>query len=227
MKQRIQFGSATSLGRVALRGAVGGRFEFTVPRFGTQCVCCSTETMGRTQDYDPSTDRVKAAPVAMPVCFACTDHALQTAFAPLVQACGVLVGLALTWLAIGYLRERPHDTFLWGAIAVGVAMVGASIAWIVASRRRKTRNHVAGHHPGLELSVGHGRTLLDTDNEQLVEELLALNPNARRLPTPMLWRMRGEGLPAARAIAPARRDDRKAELPAKNEPEGEDRTGSS
>jgi hypothetical protein len=62
------------------------------------------------------------------------------------------------------------------------------VAAIVRSRRRARRARDQGHHPGLEFSVIHGRTWLDTTNSVLVEDLLAHNPSAKVLPTPLLWR---------------------------------------
>src|SRR5690242_15609988 len=100
MRQRLRFGQGISLGRVALRGAVGGKFSVVVPKFGPHCVCCNADTMGRTQGYDPSTDRIHVPAIAMPVCFACKDHALSTPFAPIMQALGVMVGLSLAGLGI-------------------------------------------------------------------------------------------------------------------------------
>lgn len=206
MRQRLRFGQGISLGKVALRGAVGGKFQVVVPKFGPHCVCCSADAMGRTQDYDPSTDRIHVPAIAMPVCFACKDHALATPFAPIMQALGVMVGLALAGAGVGFASKRPHDPVLWGTAAVGTVLALASLAWARARRRRMAAARQGGHYPGLELSVQTG-TLLDTDNEALVEELLALNANAQRLPTPLLWRRRGEGMPKARVVASPRRDE--------------------
>src|SRR6185295_19364397 len=116
--QRIQFGEAMPISDVALRGAVGGKFTFIGPRFGTRCVCCNADAMGRTQDYDPSTDRVQAAPVSMPVCADCSDHALQTATEPILQASLLIVGFGVAALGIMYMQERPDDGFLRGMIVV-------------------------------------------------------------------------------------------------------------
>ena len=200
MKQRLRFGDAVSLGRVASRG----KLAFVVPTFGAHCVCCNAETMGRTQDFDPSTDRIRAEPIKMPVCFACKEHALQTPFAPMMQAVGLLLGIAITALGGMYAADRPGDGFLKWMMIVGVALIVVSIAWIRASSRKQARANVGGHHPGLALSLVTGATLVDTENETLVEELLQLNASARRLPTPLFWRLRGEGLPKAKVVG--RRD---------------------
>ena len=206
MKQRLRFGRGVSLGRVALRGAIGGKLQVTMPKFGPHCVCCNADTMGRTQDYDPSTDRIRMPAIAMPVCFACKDHALNPPFAPIMQALGGMVGIALAGAGIGFVAKRPHDPVLWGTAVVGTVLALASLAWARATRRRIAAARRDGHHPGLELSVQTG-TLLDTENEALVEELLALNPDAHRLPTPLLWRRRGEGMPKARVVASQGRDE--------------------
>ncbi len=205
--QRIQFGEAESLGTVALRGGFGGKLSYIVPRFGKRCVCCNADAMGRTQDYDPSTDRVQASSIAMPVCFDCKDHALQTATAAILQSSLLIVGVCAIGLGINYLTERPDDDVLTGSVAVGAVMTLAAIAWIAAAIRREKRERgLPGHHARLSFSIAHGRTLLDTSNETLVEELLALNPNARILPTPLLWRRRKERqLPTARAVKAQRR----------------------
>src|SRR4029079_13034163 len=52
----IEFGPRESLLSVGVRGAVGGKSTYIVPKFGKGCVCCGNDAMGRTQDYDPSTD---------------------------------------------------------------------------------------------------------------------------------------------------------------------------
>ncbi len=205
--QRIQFGEAESLGKVALRGGIGGSFTFVAPRFGTTCVCCNGDAKGRTQDFDASTDRVQAPAVPMPVCEACKDHALQSTFASIMQVCLLFMGLGAIGLAIMYLRQRPHDDFLWGTGAVGVALFAVAVTWMIATARRTRRATEAGHHPALAFSIAHGRTLLDTRNDQLADELLARNPNARRLPTPLLWR-EARRVPAARVVPSAPRDDK-------------------
>lgn len=201
VKQRIQFGGAESLGRIAVRGAIGGKTSFITPRFGRCCICCNADAMGRTQDYDPSNDRVTAPAVPMPVCSECQGHAMQTSFVPTLQVCLLFVGLSSAGLAGKYITERPDDPLLWAAVIAGLAMFGAAVLWLVATSRRNRREQVAGHHPRLVFSVGHGRTLLDTTNEELVRELLELNPSARVLPEPPLWRwQRRRQMPSARVV---------------------------
>jgi hypothetical protein len=200
MRQRLRFGDAVSLARVAARGAVGGSFKFEVPTFGPHCVCCSADAQGRVQSYDPSTDRRTADPVPMPVCLACKDHALKQPFAAIMQAMGILVGGAITALGAMYAADRPGDSVLKWMMVVGVAMIVLSIAWIRSSSRARARAAGNGHHPGLELSLATGATVLDTDNETLVEDLLAKNPRAVRVPTPLLWRLRGDGMPKAKVV---------------------------
>lgn len=200
MKQRLLFGTPVSLGRVALRGAVGGSFAFEAPKFGPHCVCCNADTQGRTQDYDPSTDRIRAAAVPMPVCIECKDHALSTPLAPIMQAIGVMMALALAGLGASYATKPLSHRIGLGMIGAGVLLLAISIVWIRATSRRKQRGRIAGHFPGLEISLGSGATLLDTENETLVEELLALNEKARRMQTPLFWRLRGEGMPKARVV---------------------------
>jgi hypothetical protein len=172
----------------------------SAPRFGGRCVCCSADTNGRTQDYEV-VDRpgpvLRATPVAMPVCGNCAGHALVSHFASLMQACMLAIGAIAIGLGITYLRERPDDAFLYGTIVVGVVLMAAAIAWLMTVSRRDARARRRGHHPNLAFSVARGRTLLDSDNEELVVDLLARNPDARRLPTPLLWR-RKSPVPIAR-----------------------------
>lgn len=164
-------------------------------------MCCNADAEDRTQDYDPSTDRVTAPPVPMPVCYECRAHATQSAVVPILQACLLLAGPSLSGLAGKYLTLRPHDRLLWAALALGLAMFVAAVLWLVATSRRNRREEIAGHNPRLAFSVAYGRTLLDTANEARVRELLELNPSARVLPEPPLWRWnRRRRMPRARVV---------------------------
>jgi hypothetical protein len=193
MRQRLRFGDKLSLARVA----VGRTFELEVPKFGPHCVCCNADAQGRVQNYDASTDRRSVDPVPMPVCCACKDHALIKPFAPMMQAVLVILGGSLTTLGAMYAADLLADPFLTLMMVAGVLLVVLSVAWIRSSSARVAGN---GHYPRFEFSVVTGAPLVDTDNETLVEELLALNPRAHRLPTPLLWRLRGDGLPKARLV---------------------------
>jgi hypothetical protein len=173
--------------RIAFQPKEGSTFQ--VPVFGPACVCCNANAMGRTQDYDPSTDRIQAKSFPVPVCFDCKDHALQTATVPMLQACLLIVGVALAGLGIGYRRERPDDTLLVGMIAIGALLTLAAIAWIVStSKREKRERELPGHYPRMQFSLILNRPHLDTRNGELVDRLLANNPSAERLPTPFFWR---------------------------------------
>lgn len=195
MKQRVLFG------RVAAGGAAGGRPVFVVPSFGRCCVCCNADAMGGRQACDPSTERMTAAPVAMPVCAGCQDHAMQSALAPRLQALLVTLGLVLLVGGVPGALGRAGDPFGWGMAAIGAAMVAGGALWLRATVRRDRREHLAGHHARLVFSVAYGRMLLDTTNDELVRELLARNPTARVLPGPPLWRWRRHRkLPAARVV---------------------------
>lgn len=195
VKQRVLFRLA------APGGAAGGTGTFVAPRFGRCCICCNADALGRVQDCDPTTERITATAVRMPVCAACKDHAIQPAATPRMQALLVMVGALLLAIAAGYLTQRPHDRFLWGMLAVSGAAFAAGVLWVRATSRRTRREQVDGHHPRLEFSVAYGRTLLDTTNEELVRELLAHNPSARVLPEPPLWRWaRRRQMPAARVV---------------------------
>lgn len=173
-----------------------GPGKFVVPRFGSGCVCCGASALGRTQDYDPSTDRVRAQPVPMPVCFECRGHALQTPAAAITQTALLLAGACGVALGLYYRGQRPDDEFLLGVIAVSLALTLAAVAWMVTTVRRQRRERaLAGHHPHLVLGVV-GATVLTSTNEALIDELLGLNPDARRVPD-----RAGRGrIPAARVV---------------------------
>lgn len=199
---QVQFEDAESLGRVAMRGAVGGKFGFVVPVFGRACVCCNADAMFRTQPYDPSTDAVTAPPIDMPVCFECRSHALQTHTGPIIAGSLVCVGGALAALAGMKLDERPNDDFLWAMLFGGIAVAVAAIAWIIAGSRRQKRHRERGHHAGLSFSIDHGATVLTTTNEELVADLLERNPGARRV----LTRAERRRIPEARTVDDGKRD---------------------
>lgn len=189
--------------RIEFGRQIGKTFE--VPKFGHECVCCNKHAMGRTQDYDPSTDRVQADSFPVPVCFDCRDHALQTATIPILQACSLIVGCSVTGLGIYYRGQRPDDSMTLGMILVGAIVALGAALWIWSSTKRERREReLAGHYPRLAFSVGHGRTLLDTTNGELVDRLLANNPRAERLPTPWLWRRQeAKELAQARVVTKA------------------------
>lgn len=177
MKQRIQFGEAER-----------SRARFIAPQFGTSCICCNAETHGRTRDFDPSTDRVRADVVPMPVCAACDRHAFVQPTTVILQTMVLILAALLGGASIYYMRIRPSDDFLKIMLAISVAVFALDLVWIGRGRRRAERARDDGHHPGLEFSVAYGRTWLDTTNPTLVEDLVARNPSARVLPTPLLWR---------------------------------------
>jgi hypothetical protein len=188
VKQRVQFGEAEGFASAMRQGGRGTRKHFIAPKFATHCVCCNAETYGLTRDFDPSTDRVRADVVPMPVCAPCRRHAFIVPTTAIIQASLVIVAGVLVGMSIYYLGIRPHDDFLKLMIAIAGAVLLADLAWIFAGRRRAARAREQGHHPGLEFSVTHGRTWLDTTNTVLVDELTKLNPSAQVLPTPLFWR---------------------------------------
>lgn len=173
---------------------------FTPPVVGNECVCCNGDTQGRTQDYNASDDRVQIEPFALPVCFACKDHALQSTTIPILQACALIVSGCLAGLGFYYWRERPGDVFILGmGIVASVAFLG-SIWWISRSiRREKAERAISGHHPHLAFTFVFGNAWFDTTNGELVDRVLAMNPTATRVKTPLLWRKE-----EAKQLAPAR-----------------------
>lgn len=192
--------------RVQLGHTIRNRFH--APVFGDECVCCNKHAMGRTQDYDPSTDRVTADSFAVPVCFDCKDHALQTHTVPILQACALLVGIAITYLGFHYRSERPDDSMTTGMAVVGILLTLGASFWIWKTHARdKRERELPGHFPRMTFSLGTGRALLDTTNGQLVDRLLAKNPVAKRLPTPLLWRKQeAKELAQARVVKREKKD---------------------
>jgi len=191
VKQRVLF----------TRVAAPGGPTLVAPSFARCCVCCNVDAMGRVQDGEPSTERLTATPVRMPVCLACKDHAMQSAVVPRLQGLMVMLGLVLCAVGAFYVTRRPHDHFLWGLLAVSGTSFVAGLLWLRATSRRDRREQIEGHHGRLEFTIVRGRMLLDTSNEELVRELVARNPNARVLPEPPLWRwMLQRQLPAARVV---------------------------
>lgn len=193
MKQRVQFGEA--------EGIFSRRVQYVAPVFTTACVCCNAETHGRTRDYDPSTDKVRADVVPMPVCAPCHHHAFVAQTTVVLQTSLFMVAGIFGGMCIYYLGQRPHDTFLkWGIVACAIALA-LDLAWMFSHRRRAARARDEGHHPGLDFSVSHGRTWLDTENDALVDRLIANNPTAKVLPTPLFWRRANKrDAPSARVV---------------------------
>ncbi len=176
------------------RSARGTRF--IKPIFGPTCVCCSAATQ-RTQLYDPSTDRIQADPIAVPVCVDCRAHAMVTPTVPIMLACAFLLGGVIGGLGIYRASVQPqHATIM---IAIGATLFVAGVAWSVAMAARTRRWRRAGHHPGLTMSVTTGQCVLGTTNVALVDELVTANPFSRRRPG-----SGGRGqVPAARVVSGA------------------------
>jgi uncharacterized protein YlaI len=193
----IQFGERESFGKVMSRGTFGGDFAYVVPVFGERCVCCNQDAQHRVQEYDPSTDRIEAKPIHIPVCGLCHDHALDKPTTAILLGSGACVGLALGGLAIGYLTKRPGDAFLWGMLGVAIAILAAIGVWSIRRYQHTKAWRANGHHPRLFFGVGEGRTLLTTTNDELAADLVSRNKSAKRIPDRRLGRGR---LPGARVV---------------------------
>ena len=135
------------------------------PQFRGACVCCNASTT-RVQQLAP--------PIATPVCEACADHAHGKRGAALAIPCAI--GGAMLAAA----GTAVHDHAAWFYTG-GAALFAASFAITRTLTDRYRCSLPAGHYPGIELAVYIGATVLDTDNETLVEDLLARNPDAQRL----------------------------------------------
>jgi hypothetical protein len=189
MRQRLRFGDAVSWGRVVLRGAMHASYSVVRPSFGPHCVCCNAGTT-RAVAYHLGAP-VRVASPAVPVCVACVDHVRARTGLSRTTTAFVAAGALLFAAAMETSWSAP---LLEGAVAVWAA--GIIVARAMAKRRRVRAP--AGHHR-FEMAVLLGATIVDTDNDVLVEDLLARNSTAVRLPTPPLWRLRGEGVPKATA----------------------------
>jgi len=191
VKQRVLF----------TRVAAGGGATLVAPSFGRCCVCCNVDAIGRVQDAEPSTERLTATPVRMPVCLACKDHAMQSSVVPRLQGLMVMLGLLLGAVGAYYVTQRPHDHFLWGLVVISGTSFVAGLSWLRSTSRHDRREQIEGHHGRLAFTIVRGRMLLDTSNEELVRELVERNSNARVLPEPPLGRwMRQRQLPGARVV---------------------------
>jgi hypothetical protein len=174
-----------------------GAGSFRVPAFGPQCVCCNKHAMGQVLSYNASSERIRADAFPVPVCAQCSDHALEMHRGATFQLVGLFGGVAIALKAMSFNGMNIM-------VLVGAAISLATGAWIYLVHRRKQRELAhPGHHPRLEYSIVSGQTFLDTRNPALVERVLAMNPDAKRLETPSSWRA-AEAKEAARRLAPAR-----------------------
>jgi hypothetical protein len=170
-----------------------------IPRFGTHCVCCGADARGRTDTFVAPTDQGAAVRVAMPVCWDCRDHALGSSARPAFAAVLLFVGAAIVGLAGYFLGKRHGSAWQTGMIITAVVVTVLGMALMihaaVAERRRRNRD---GHFPGVVFRVASGSARLFTRNERLADELLALNPGARRTADPV---ERNAGrIPSARVV---------------------------
>jgi len=122
---------------------------------------------------------------SVPVCAACTDHALGSSDEWIGQL--VLVALGVVALVFDVMLGGPG---LIGSIG-GLFLVSAAV-WRAADRVQLARTRRRGHHPGLGFEIGPGYTTITTSNVRLVDDLMALHPNAHVC--------RADDLPAARAV---------------------------
>jgi hypothetical protein len=145
---------------------------FKVPPLGQLCVCCNAETYGRTEAFDPSTDKIQADRVEVPVCGECSKHALESNLRVLMTLSGGAVGLSLMGLGINYLIERPDDSFLFWVIGTGAALFILVTALGIRSWRARKALEGDGHHPGFHITVRPGRVSLRTTNADFAQRLI-------------------------------------------------------
>lgn len=156
------------------------RFGYVVPKFSGRCVCCSADAGGHVEHYDitaPSgAGHIRGAPVPMPVCQACIPHALDRTSAGYLA--GSVLALGVLGIAVGFFMGESEAQ---GPVMAGGALLAAGGAgWALLQSAREKREKQPGHHPRLYFAVLPGMTSLISDNAALIDELLALNPNARR-----------------------------------------------
>jgi len=124
---------------------------------------------------------------SVPVCLACTDHALGGGSAEwTIQL--VLVTLGVLFVAIGVAIGGGVGL----ATGAGALFVAGALGWRAVERRRLADMRRHGHHPGLEFEIGDGHTTIATTNARLVDDLMSLHPTAHV--------RSGDELPNARTI---------------------------
>lgn len=161
-------------------GLFASHGRYPAPVFGETCVCCSAPT-DDTVAYDPSGDQQAAERLEVPCCDGCSEH-LGTSH--LVEQLAILAlvvgGLGTLFMGGAAIVSGGEDVLLLGALACGIVplSLGGAVLWL--RERRRTTLIGSGHHP-LEIRVELGRCVIHTTNPTLAEELLALNPSARRL----------------------------------------------
>jgi hypothetical protein len=154
--------------------------DYPVPVFGERCVCCSAPT-DDTVSYDPSGDQQVAERLEVPCCDGCSEHLGRSHLAEQLAILALVVGgLGTLFMGGAAIVSGGEDVLLLGALACGIVplSLGGAVLWL---RDRRQRTLISsGHHP-LEIRVELGRCVIHTTNATLAEELLALNPTARRL----------------------------------------------
>ena len=170
------------------RTADGKQLTFQAPKFGRDCVCCNQDARWMTMQFQPSTERISADAVEVPVCVECRDHALLQPTTGIGAVTLAVLGACFTALGVGKLVDRPDDGFLRVFALAGAGMLVAGVVLLVRHLRRERTARAAGHHPGLRFIVGLVGTEVFTSNDALADTLVELNPGAikameERIPT--------------------------------------------
>lgn len=156
-------------------------FHFVVPTFSGRCVCCNADAQGKTRGYDPSAGQIRARVVQFPVCEACAPHALDPSRTASLVGTFIALGAGTAAMGLLALANHAEPVVGGGLILGGLLTVAAGLSWaFLQSSREKRERRLEGHHARLHFQVLPGMTVLFTENEALVAELLALNPTARR-----------------------------------------------
>jgi hypothetical protein len=153
-------------------------FTYVAPVFGPRCVCCNDDARRMTMRFEPSTERIRAGAIDVPVCVECRPHALLQPTTGIAAVVLAILGACFATLGIGKLVDRPGDGLLRVFALAGAIMLVVGVVLLVRHVRRDRAARAAGHHPGLRYIVGLVGTEIYTSNEQLANELVDRNPGA-------------------------------------------------
>lgn len=159
------------------------QFATPIPKFSGKCVCCSADARENTAPYDIYAERgrqrINGPPVPMPVCAECVPHALERTADDTRMISLLLLGIAVLVIGVFIAVNNDGDAFGWAVAVMGGLMSGAGGTYLAKQSAQQKRDKKPGHFPGLKFVVFPGQSALNSDNEALIAELLALNPNGK------------------------------------------------
>jgi hypothetical protein len=152
-----------SHGQTFRAGAVGGTFAIPLPTFGDACVCCDVPAGGRTLPLPIATDRYRADPIRVPVCPACTEHALGSTSTEMMIGSLMCVGIGgALWGFTGG---------LWQVGAGGLLVLLLCVGWLLWRRKVRLDRTVGGHHPDLQVLIAPAQSVVRTSNRRLAQHI--------------------------------------------------------